>query len=139
MQITIANDHRVHPYLQALLPIRHAHLRPLLAVGVGARRITLHYGRPGPCLPDCTGVEPALRAIHDAGLWVGDLVEAVGLDDVGRVVLNGVGSKWELHDPFAGHPATRGEFDLRIAWRQRGDLLQLSRTGSMTRCDMVAS
>lgn len=139
MQITIANDEHVHRFLQALLPIRHAHLRPLLAVGVGAQETTLHYGRPGPCLADCTGVDAALRAIHAAGLWVGNLIKAVSLDEFGRMVLSGVGSQWELHDPFMGHPSTRGTFDLRIAWRQRGDLLQLSRAGSMTRCDTVAS
>ena len=34
--------------------------------------------------------------------------------------------RWDLDDPFRGHPSTRGAGDLRIAWRQQGDLLQLA-------------
>lgn len=140
MLTTIEHDVRLQRLLQSLLSVRHSHLRPLLAVSVGPASIGLHHGQPGPCLPRCGGIHEAIRAIHQAGLWVGDLTSAVGFDEVGRVVLIDVGSRWDLHDPFRGHPSTRGESDLRIAWRQQSDLLQLANlSAALLRCETLAS
>lgn len=72
-------------------------------------------------------------------MWVGDLTSAVGFDDVGRVVLIDVGRWWDLSDPFRGHPSTRGQSDLRIPWRQEGDLLQLADLSeALIRCETLA-
>lgn len=140
MLTTIEHDVRLQRLLQSLLSVRHSHLRPLLAVSVGPASIGLHHGQPGPCLPRCGGIHEAIRAIHEAGLWVGDLTSAVGFDEVGRVVLIDVGSRWDLQDPFRGHPSTRGESDLRIAWRQQSDLLQLANlSAALLRCETLAS
>lgn len=134
MQATITYDTGLRRLLQPLLAVRHAHLRPLLAISANAHSLSLHYGRPDACQSPCDGVRGALRAIHAAGLWVGDVLAGVGLDELGRVVLSGVGSGWDLADPFAGHPAAVG-YDLRIGWRQRGDILQLDDiSGALTRC-----
>ena len=134
MQASIQYDTALRRLLQKLLVVRHAHLRPLQAIRVSDSDMALHYGQPGPCQAACGGLGGALRAVHAAGLWVGALVECVGLDETGRVVLSGVGSSWNLSDPFAGHPSTTG-YDLRVGWRQRGDLLQLHDIeGALTRC-----
>jgi len=121
--------------LQPLLTVRHAHLRPLEALARGQESVSLHYGEPGPCAYGCDGIVGALRAVHRAGLWVGDLLAAIGLDSSGRVILTGVGSTWDLADPFAGHPAAGGVRDLRVGWRQRSDLAQLPRLSrDLLRC-----
>ena len=133
MRATTIFDPGLRHLLQPLLSLRHAHLRPLDAVTVGAGLVCLEYGQPGACEPGCGGLEDALLTVHRAGLWVGDVRAAVGLDDVGRVVLAGVGSSWDLSDPFAGHPATRGEPGLRVPWRQRADLAQVSRLAPQVR------
>lgn len=139
MLATIDHDVRIHQLLQKLLPIRHSHLRPLLAVSVGPEHLRLHYGQPGPCLPMCGGIREAVRTVHGAGLWVGDVRTAVGFDDVGRVVLSEVGSQWDLADPFRGHPSTADRPDLRIAWRQSGEVLQLADLAdSLMRCETLA-
>lgn len=124
MQATVVNDSALRRLLQPLMAVRHAHVRPLLAVRIARSELSLHYGQPGPCAAACDGIRGALDAVHAAGLWVGNLVESVGFDDRGRIVLSGLGSSWDLKDPFAGHPCTTG-YDLRVRWRQRGDLLQL--------------
>ncbi len=124
MQATITVDTGLRQLLQPLLAVRHPHLRPLVSVRDDARRLALYYGQPPACEPGCEGLRGAVRAIHGAGLWVGDLVSCIGLDNAGRVVLTGVGSTWDLRDPFAGHPAAH-TYDLRVRWRQQGDLLQL--------------
>lgn len=134
MLTTIEHDVRLHRLLQSLLPVRHSHLRPLLAVSVGPASIGLHHGQPGPCLPRCGGLHEAVRVIHQAGLWVGDLMSAVGFDEVGRVVLIDVGGRWDLRDPFQGHPSARGQSDLRIPWRQNGDLMQLANLSEALLC-----
>ena len=55
------------------------------------------------------------------------------------MVLIDVGSRWDLHDPFRG-TSTRGESDLRIAWRQQSDLLQLANlSAALLRCETLAS
>ncbi len=134
MQATIENDSVHRRLLQPLMAVRHPHLRPLQAVRVCDDALWLHYGQPGPCQLSCDGLRGALGAVHAAGLWVGDVLQSTGLDEQGRVVLAGIGASWDLRDPFAGHPSTTG-FDLRIAWRQRGDLLQLDDIESaLTQC-----
>ena len=136
---TITSDNRLHRLLQLLLPVRHSHLRPLLAVAVGPSRIDLHYGQPGPCPPACGGVVAAVCSLHAAGLWVGNVRNALGLDACGRVVLGDVGSAWDLRDPFQGHPSARGGYDLRIAWRQHGDVLQLAdMAADLLHCQQMA-
>lgn len=124
MEATVAYDTALRRLLQPLLAVRHPHLRPLLAVQVSDATLSLHYGQSAPCTTGCEGLRGAMRAVHAAGLWVGNMLEAIGLDDLGRVVLSDVGAHWDLADPFAGHPSTSG-YDLRVAWRQRGDDLQL--------------
>jgi hypothetical protein len=136
---TIHHDVRIHQLLQRLLPVRHSHLRPLLAVSVGRQGIGLHYGQPGPCLPRCDGVRGALLAVHAVGLWVGDLRTSIGFDDIGRVVLSEVGSQWDVEDPFRGHPSTAGRTDLRVAWRQSGELMQLADLAeTLVECETLA-
>lgn len=137
MQATTTFDSRLWGLLLTLRSVRHPHLRPLLSVSGREPMVSLRYGEPGRCPPGCDGIEGALRAIHRAGLWVGDVLAAAGFDGLGRVVLNGVGSDWDPGDPFAGHPSvTPGESDLRIAWRQRGDVLQMAGFASgLTRCE----
>jgi hypothetical protein len=105
--------------------VRHAHLMPLEAVVGTASGWRLRYGEAAACPPGCHGIPGAVAAVHDAGLWVGDVKASLLLDAAGRVVLGGIGGSWDLADPFAGHPSTRGVSDLRIAWRQQGDELQL--------------
>ncbi len=135
MQATTTFDVRLRRLLQSLLTVRHPHLRPLETVTTGRHTVSLLYGEPSQCPPACDGVAGAVRAVHGAGLWVGDLLAAIGLDGVGRVVLTGVGCSWSLADPFADHPATRGRQDLRIAWRQRADLAELSKMpGDLLAC-----
>lgn len=134
MQATIVFDSALRRLLQPLLAVRHAHLRPLIAVQVSDTTLSLHYGQASACEAGCDGLRGALRAVHDAGLWVGNLLDSVGLDDRGRVVLTDVGTQWDLADPFAGHPSCTG-YDLRVKWRQRGDELQLQQVeGELTRC-----
>lgn len=138
MRATICHDEHLRDLLRPLLAVRHSHLQPLEAVGVSAEGYTLHYGQPDPCRPDCDGVPGALNAVHEAGLWVGDVLASVGFDNAGRVVLTGVGSSWNLTDPFAGHPSVTG-FDLRITWRQQGDLLQMADLmGRLVTCGKAA-
>jgi hypothetical protein len=124
MRATIAYDVHLRRLLQSLLGVRHPHLRPLLAVRMGPPAISLYYGDPQPCARGCDGIQGAVRAVHRAGLWVGGLVPALGLDASGRIVLSGVGASWDLRDPFAGHPSARA-FDLRVPWRQSRDLHEL--------------
>lgn len=134
MQATIDYDTTLRRLLQPLLCVRHPHLRPLQAVRITDGQMALHYGQTQECGAGCDGVAGALRAIHAAGLWVGNVLEAIGLDERGRVVLTGIGSHWDLADPFAGHPAVTG-YDLRVTWRQRGDELQLQDLeNELTRC-----
>lgn len=134
MQALIEYDTALRRLLQSLLAVRHPHLRPLQAIRVSDSAMVLHYGQPGACDEVCDGLGGAVRAVHSAGLWVGTLVECVGLDERGRVVLSGVGLDWDLADPFAGHPSTTG-YDLRVKWRQQGDLLQLDDIeGALTHC-----
>jgi hypothetical protein len=125
MQATIPRNGQWHRLLQPLLTLDHPHLQPLKAVGLREGGMDLHYGQPGPCPPLCTGLWGAVRAVHGVGLWVGDVLGALGKDDVGRSVIAGIGSGWVLGDPFAGHPSVQGSH-LRIGWRQRADLQQLS-------------
>ncbi len=117
-------DAQLRRLLQPLMSVRHAHLRPLQAMTSGSRRLSLHYGDPEACSSGCEGLLGALRAVHAAGLWVGDLSKAISFDERGRVTLTGVGTAWDLIDPFADHPSA-GAPDLRVRWRQRADLLQL--------------
>jgi hypothetical protein len=134
MQATIDYDTTLRQLLQPLLGVRHPHLRPLRAVRISEGRMALHYGRAQECAVGCDGIRGALQAIHAAGLWIGNVLESIGLDERGRVVFTGVGSNWDLRDPFAGHPSVTG-YDLRVKWRQRGDDLQLSDLeGELTRC-----
>jgi hypothetical protein len=130
MEATTTFDVRLQSLLQPLLSVRHPHLQPLESVTTSPRTVSMVYGEPGPCRPDCDGVAGAVHALHTAGLWVGDMLAAIGMDSRGRVVLSGVGTSWSLADPFARHPATRGQEDLRIAWRQRADLAALSQMPS---------
>lgn len=118
-------DAQMPDLLEALSHVRHAHLQPLLSVVRADGLIACEYGDPGGCPPGCDGLVGAVFAVHRAGLWVGPLRRAVSLDRRGRAVLSGVGSGWDLADPFAGHPSVTGQPDLRIAWRQRGDVNQL--------------
>ncbi len=111
---------------QPLMSVRHAHLRPLEAVTSGATRMSLHYGEPDACAPGCEGLWGALRALHAAGLWVGDVSKMVTQHESGRTILSGVGSAWDLRDPFADHPSAHTS-DLRVDWRQRSDLEQVGR------------
>jgi hypothetical protein len=70
---------------------------------------------------------------------VGNVRNALGLDACGRVVLGDVGSAWDLRDPFQGHPSARGGYDLRIAWRQHGDVLQLAdMAADLMHCQQMA-
>lgn len=134
MEATIDNDCALRRLLQPLMSVRHAHLRPLLAVRITGSEMSLHYGQPQLCERACDGLRGAMLRLHAAGLWIGELVESLGLDDRGRVVLSGVGSQWDLTDPFAGHPCVK-DYDLRVAWRQRGDELQLQAIdNALTRC-----
>ncbi len=119
-------DVRLRALLQPLMSVRHAHLRPLEAVTSGANRLSLHYGEPQVCPPECDGLWGAVRILHAAGLWVGDVSRALVRDASGRVVLSGVGSVWDLSDPFADHPSA-GASDLRVTWRQRADRAQMGR------------
>ncbi len=138
MQATIDYDTTLRRLLQPLLGVRHPHLRPLRAVRITEGRMALHYGEAQPCGSGCDGIRGAMRAVHAAGLWIGNVLESIGLDERGRVVLSGVGSAWDLTDPFAGHPSVT-EFDLRVSWRQRGDDLQLrDLEGELTRCAHAA-
>jgi len=125
MQATIPRNGQWHRLLQPLLTLDHPHLQPLKAVSLRDGGMQLHYGQAGPCPPLCTGLWGALRAVHGVGLWVGDLLSALATDDAGRSVIGGVGSGWVLGDPFAGHPSAQ-DAGLRIGWRQRVDLQQLS-------------
>ena len=125
MQASVAHDVSRRRLLQPLMAVRHPHLDPLTAVRAGSSSLSLHYGQSDPRGPVCEGIAGALRAVHAAGLWVGDLLAAVGLDEAGRWVLSGVGSAWDLADPFAGHPAATGH-DLRIPWRQACDIRDLA-------------
>lgn len=134
MQATIDYDTTLRRLLQSLLAVRHPHLRPLQAIRITDGQMALHYGLAEQCGATCDGVRGALRSVHAAGLWVGNVLESIGLDDRGRVVLTGVGSSWDLSDPFAGHPCVTGP-DLRVNWRQRGDEFQLRELESeLTRC-----
>lgn len=119
-------DVQLPSLLEALSGVRHPHVQPLLGVATAGGMWSCEYGESGMCWPGCDGLAGAVLAVHRAGLWVGRLRRAVSLDGHGRAVLSGVGSDWELADPFAGHPSVTGRPDLRIAWRQRGDLAQLS-------------
>ncbi len=121
MQATTPTDRAWHRLLQPLLTVKHPHLQPLEVVSLSPDGIRLRYGQSGPCPPLCTGLWGAVRAVHGAGLWVGDVLSSLGLDTVGRCALLGVGSGWVLTDPFDGHPAASGD-GLRIGWRQRADL-----------------
>ncbi len=80
----------------------------------------------------CEGLAGAMRALHAAGLWVGDLSSSLARYGSGRLILSGVGSAWELRDPFREHPSATIA-DLRVAWRQRSDRDQLGRLAA----DMV--
>lgn len=134
MRATIDNDSVLRRLLQPLMSVRHPHLRPLTAVRIAGRNLSLHYGQPGPCDQSCDGVRGAMHRLHAAGLWIGDVVESLGLDERGRVVLSGVGAQWDLSDPFAGHPSVKG-YDLRVGWRQQSDDLQLQAIdNALTRC-----
>lgn len=134
MQATIDYDTTLRRLLQSLLAVRHPHLRPLQAIRITEGRMALHYGVAEECGATCDGVRGALRAVHAAGLWVGHVLESIGFDERGRVVLTGVGSDWDLTDPFAGHPSVSGS-DLRVKWRQRGDDLQMcDLENELTRC-----
>jgi hypothetical protein len=119
-------DVQLRRLLQPLMSVRHAHLRPLEAVTAGRRHVSLHYGEPEACTPDCDGLWGALRVLHTAGLWVGDVSAALARDGSGQMILEGVGSSWELTDPFADHPSAGGA-DLRVKWRQRADREHLAR------------
>ncbi|HQR78758.1 MAG TPA: hypothetical protein PLT68_00915 [Actinomycetota bacterium] len=118
-------DVELSSLLEELSRVRHAHLRPLLSVTPMGNAFACEYGEPGLCPSGCDGLVGAVRAVHRAGLWVGGLRRAVSLDTHGRALLSGVGSDWDLVDPFAGHPAASGRPDLRIGWRQSGDRHQL--------------
>lgn len=131
MQAAIPSDTAWHRLLQPLLTVKHPHLQPLEIVSMRSDGMQLRYGQSGPCPPLCTGLWGAVRAVHGAGLWVGDLLSSLGLDGVGRSVLLGVGSRWVLTDPFAGHPSVHGD-DLRIGWRQRSDLHLLATLDQVT-------
>lgn len=138
MQAAVSHDARLRPLLQPLLSVRHAHLQPLEAIVLAQQGLRLCFGQPGPCDTGCDGVAGAIRAVHEAGLWVGDVLSAIGFDDTGRVVVNGVGAHWDLTDPFAGHPSVH-EYGLRIRWRQQGDLLQLvDLAGRLITCENAA-
>ncbi|MEI2641094.1 MAG: hypothetical protein U0R28_00715 [Candidatus Nanopelagicales bacterium] len=125
MQATVVYDVSRRRLLQPLMGVRHAHLHPLTAVRAGSESLSLHYGEAGACGPACDGIAGAVRAVHAAGLWIGNILSAVGLDEAGRWVLSGVGSAWDLADPFAGHPAA-STHDLRIPWRQAADVRDLA-------------
>lgn len=134
MQATTDYNPALRQLLQPLLAVRHPHLRPLQAIRITEDRMVLHYGTAEQCDETCDGVRGAMRAIHAAGLWVGNVLEAIGLDESGRVVLSQVGSDWDLCDPFAGHPSVSG-YDLRVKWRQRADEQQMRDLESeLTRC-----
>lgn len=134
MQASVVYDVSRRRLLAPLMAVRHAHLRPLTAVRAGSAALSLHYDQAADCGPECDGLAGAVRAVHDAGLWVGNLLSAVGLDEAGRWVLGGVGSAWDLADPFAGHPAARG-VDLRIPWRQVADVRDLAELpAAVTHC-----
>jgi hypothetical protein len=125
MHVLIPECPALWPLLQRLLAVRHAHLMTLEAVVPTALGWRLRYGDPGPCRTDCDAVQGAVRSVHAAGLWVGNLMPLLVLDGSGRVVIGNLGATWDPADPFAGHPSTRGVSDLRIAWRQEGDRRQL--------------
>ena len=125
MQPITSQDAGLSTLLNLLIRVSHAHLRPLRSVQLATDGMRLGYGQPPVCEPGCDGVPGAVRAIHEAGLWVGTVLDRTGFDHQGRVVLGGVGTDWDMRDPFAGHPSVTG-FDLRIEWRQSGDLLQLA-------------
>lgn len=48
-------------------------------------------------------------------------------------MVTGVGASWDLSDPFAGHPSA-GDHDLRIRWRQAGDLHGLAGLADLAYC-----
>lgn len=138
MHTTVHHDVRLDELLDALIQVRHPHLLPLLAVHESGDGLALEYGQPPGCPKACDGVGGALEAVHEAGLWVGDVLDRIGLDEQGRVVLAAVGSDWDLRDPFAGHPSVRFA-DLRIAWRQNGDRLQFAEmSGPLVSCSRSA-
>ncbi|HNL52609.1 MAG TPA: hypothetical protein PKL68_11720 [Actinomycetota bacterium] len=127
-------DAQLRRLLQPLMSVRHAHLRPLEAVTSGVSGLSLHYGEPEACVAGCEGLVGAIRALHAAGLWVGDLSSSLARYGSGRVILSGVGSTWELRDPFRDHPSATTA-DLRVAWRQRSDRDQLGRlAGHLVTC-----
>lgn len=125
MQASVVYDVSRRRLLQPLTAVRHPHLQPLTAIRASVGSLALHYDEAGSCGPACDGIKGAVQAVHAAGLWVGNVLAAVGLDDAGRWVLTGVGTAWDMADPFAGHPSASSA-DLRIRWRQAADVRDLS-------------
>lgn len=124
MRHSVTSQGTVMDLLDNLMTVRHPHLVSLQSVNLAGGDMELVFAEPPQCRPGCDGVPGAMRALHASGLWIGTIVDHVSFDEHGRTVLVGVGSDWDLRDPFAGHPSVTG-FDLRIAWRQQGEQLQL--------------
>ena len=127
-------DAQLRRLLQPLMSVRHAHLRPLEAVTSGVSGLSLHYGEPEACVAGCEGLAGAIRALHAAGLWVGNLSSSLARYGSGRLILCGVGPAWGFGDPFLEHPSPTIA-DLRRAGRQRSDRDQLGRlAGHLVTC-----
>ena len=139
MLTTIEHDVRLQRLLQSLLSVRHSHLRPLLAVSVGQPASVCIMGSQGRAYRGAVAFTRRSARSTRQGCGSGTRPPLWDSTRWAGWCLIDVGSRWDLHDPFRGTP-TRGESDLRIAWRQQSDLLQLANlSAALLRCETLAS